>query len=145
MSFAGFFDLQCLGRSWAPVVLSCALLEPNKGPREPRRPPGEPQEPPRRPQESPRGSQRLAISSLGALLKLSWGSLVQSPGSATLSFTEVKPRLAKMIDFAYKIACIVQCQKTLEFLFKNVHHSQGLPLRRSPVVSGAPPVPVLSS
>ena len=124
IGFSRFCDIQCLGLSWVLVVLSCALLEPKKGPREPRRPPGEPQEPPGRPQESPRGSQRLSSSSLTALLGLSWGSLEQAPCSANLSFSEAKSRSAKINDFDYEIACEVICQKTIEFLFKNVHHSR---------------------
>jgi hypothetical protein len=118
-----FFDIQYLGLSWALVVLFWAILKPKNGPRQPRRPPGEPQEPPGRPQESPRGSQRLSSSSLRPLLELSWGSLEQSSCSANLSFTEAKPRTAKMQDFDYEIACEVNCQKTIELLFKNVHHS----------------------
>jgi hypothetical protein len=85
--------------------------------------PGAHQELPGRPQESPRGSQRPSSSPLTALLRLSWGSQEQDPCCGNLSFTEAKPRSAKIDDFEYKISCDVKCQKTIEFLFKNVHHS----------------------
>ena len=80
--------------------------------------PGAHQEPPGRPQESPRGSQRLPSSSLKALLGLSWGSLEQATCSANLSFTEAKPRVAKMEEFEYKISCEVNCQKPLSSFSK---------------------------
>ena len=68
---------------------------------------------PREPQGPPRGSQRLPKSSLRPLLGLSWGSLEQSLCLANLSFTEAKPRVAKMEYFEYKISCEVNCQKPL--------------------------------
>ena len=104
-----------------------ALLRPLRTQERPKRAqatPGAPQEPPGRPQDSPRGSQRLSSSSLTALLELSWGSLEQSSCSANLSFTRAKPRTAKMQDFDYEISREVNCQKTMESLFKNVHHSR---------------------
>ena len=97
---------------------------PHESPREPQESPREPRMAPREPQESPRGCRRLSLGSLGALLGLSWGSLGHSSCSANLSFTEVKLSVTKTTDFDYKISCEVNCQKTIEFLFKNVHHSR---------------------
>ena len=122
--FSGFCDIQCLGLSWVLVMLCCALLEPKKDPRQPRRTPGEPQQPPRRAQESPRGSQRLSVSSLEALLELSWGSFEQCSCSTNLSLTEAKPRTAKIMDLEYEISIEVSSEKTIEFLFKTAHHSR---------------------
>ena len=114
--FRDFGVTPALGVLWA-------VLRPQGGPRQPQDSPGEPKRARDSPQGAPRGSQRLSVSSLGALLELSWGSLEQSPCSANLSFTEAKPRCAKIEDFDYEISCEVKCQKTIEFLFKNVHRS----------------------
>jgi len=97
-----------------------AMLRPFRLRERPKRaqaPPRSAPRPPREPQGPPRGPQRLRRSSLRPLLGLSWGSLEQSLWLANLSFTEAKPRVAKMEEFEYKISCEVNCQKTIEFLF----------------------------
>ena len=112
--------------SWVIMGSPGAMLRPFRLRERPKRaqaPPRSAPRLPREPQGPPRGSQRLPKSSLRPLLGLSWGSLEQSLCLANLSFTEAKPRVAKMEDFEYKISCEVNCQKTIEFLFKNVHHS----------------------
>jgi hypothetical protein len=119
-----FFDIQCLSVISGSRRAVLGTLGAQERPKRAQATPGAPQESPGRPQESPRGSQRLPSSSLKALLGLSWGSLEQAPCSANLSFTEAKPRSAKIDDFDYEIACEVICQKTIESLFKNVHHSR---------------------
>ena len=108
----------------APREPRMAPRWPHESPRKPQESPREPRMAPREPQESPRGCRRLSLGSLGALLGLSWGSLGHSSCSANLSFTEVKLSVTKTTDFDYKISCEVNCQKTIEFLFKNVHHSR---------------------
>ena len=94
-----------------------AMLRPFRLRERPKRaqaPPRSAPRPPREPQGPPRGSQRLRRSSLRPLLGLSWGSLEQSLCLANLSFTEAKPRVAKMEDFEYKISSEAKCQKTIE-------------------------------
>ena len=119
-----FFDIQCLSVISGSRRAVLGTLGAQERPKKAQATPGAPQESPGRPQESPRGSQRLSSSSFTALLGLSWSSQEQDPCCANLSFTEAKPRSAKIDDFEYEISCGVKCQKTIEFLFKNVHHSR---------------------